>query len=88
MNFEFLNFETMPEINESINQLNYGSYDCRSICILGFFISPCLWIFDSQIMNNLYKNALKQEQSLTQDLEKFESSEDVSVGIQGIHYMI
>ncbi|PKC11314.1 V-snare-domain-containing protein [Rhizophagus irregularis] len=34
-------------------------------------------------MNNLYKHALKQEQSLTQDLEKFENGEDVSVGIQG-----
>ena len=36
-------------------------------------------------MNNYYKQALKQEQSLTQDLEKFENSEDASVGIQGIH---
>jgi len=34
-------------------------------------------------MNNLYKHALKQEQSLTQDLEKFENGEDASVGIQG-----
>ncbi len=36
-------------------------------------------------MNNLYRHALKQEQSLTQDLEKFENGEDVSVGIQGIY---
>ncbi|KAF0355135.1 snare region anchored in the vesicle membrane C-terminus-domain-containing protein [Gigaspora rosea] len=34
-------------------------------------------------MNNLYKHALKQEQGLRQDLEKFENGEDVSVGIQG-----
>ncbi|CAG8456088.1 11348_t:CDS:2 [Acaulospora morrowiae] len=34
-------------------------------------------------MNNVYKHALKQEQGVRQDLEKFERSEDVSVGIQG-----
>lgn len=39
-------------------------------------------------MNISYKNALKQEQSLTQDLEKFENGEDVSVGIQGIYVFL
>ncbi|CAI2170537.1 14047_t:CDS:2, partial [Funneliformis geosporum] len=34
-------------------------------------------------MNNLYKHALKQNQSITQDLEKFENGEDSSVGLQG-----
>ncbi|CAJ0752216.1 24593_t:CDS:2 [Entrophospora sp. SA101] len=33
-------------------------------------------------MNNLYKHALKQEQGIRQELEKFESG-DVSVGLQG-----
>lgn len=34
-------------------------------------------------MNNLYKHALKQKETLKQDLSKFENEEDISVGIQG-----
>src|SRR5438552_4049257 len=34
-------------------------------------------------MNNSYKHALKQINSIREDLDKFDRGEDVSVGIQG-----
>ena len=34
-------------------------------------------------MNNSYKHALKQINSIREDLGKFDRGEDVSVGIQG-----